>query len=228
MGSDQGMRYGEDPMHTVTLHGFWMDTTEVTNAMFKKCADTYKCSPPITYASSTHPSYFENSQFDDYPVIYIRWEQAVSYCQWAGRRLPTEAEWEYAARGGLAEMEYPWGNEVDGSKANFCDLNCREDVSDKSMGDGFTEIAPVYSFPPNNYGLYEMAGNVAEYVSDWFGEYFAGSVIDPSGPASGEYKVVRGGSWSNQFIFLNVASRSSISPDSHGNWIGFRCASDAP
>lgn len=152
----------------------------------------------------------------------------MSYCQWVGRRLPSEAEWEYAARGGLEAMEYPWGDEFDGSKANFCDSNCLSDMSNKSIGDRFTETAPVRSYSPNNFGLYDMVGNVAEWANDWYGSYTVESVTDPSGPANGEYLVVRGGSWSDLLIFLSVASRRQVSPVSIGDWIGFRCASDTP
>lgn len=228
MGSNKGLRYGEDPIHSVTLNAFLMDTAEVTLSKYYKCVETWNCSPPITSKSYTRPNYYGNSQYDSYPVIFIRWDQAVDYCQWAGRRLPTEAEWEYAARGGLEGMEYPWGDEFDPAKANFCDKNCPSEMADKKVGDRFTETAPAHSYLPNSYGLYEMAGNVAEWVNDWYGSYTAKSVTNPKGPTSGESHVIRGGSWVHQSPFLSVAARDRAFPEGSGDWIGFRCASDTP
>lgn len=228
MGSNKGLRFGEDPVHSVALHSFWMDTTEITLARYIQCVETWNCSPPIVFSSATRENYYGNSQYDSYPVIFIRWDQALDYCQWAGRRLPTEAEWEYAARGGLEGMEYPWGDEFNPSKANFCDKNCLSDMADKKMSDRFSETAPVRSYSPNSYGLYDMVGNVAEWVNDWYGSYPDEAVVDPLGPASGEEYVIRGGSWANPYNFIGVTVRARASSDGVGDWIGFRCASDTP
>ncbi len=224
MGSGSGYS-NEQPVHTVTLgQPFYMDIYEVTNAQYAKCVDAGACSAPSSRESSSRSSYYGNATYADYPVIYVDWYQANTYCSWRGGRLPTEAEWEYAARGGLAGKVYPWGNTFDGSWANFCDSNCFFDWKDSASNDGYADTAPVGSYAPNGYGLYDMVGNVFEWVNDWYGDYPSGAVTDPTGPSSGDYRVVRGGSWYNNAIALRTAYRYENSADfSYYIW-GFRCA----
>jgi formylglycine-generating enzyme required for sulfatase activity len=156
----------------------------------------------------------------------VDWNQAQAYCAWIGGRLPTEAEWEFAARGGLEGKQYPWGDAFDGSLANFCDTNCEYSHADKSVNDGYAETAPVGSYMSNGYGLYDMAGNVWEWVSDWYGSGYYGvsPVSNPTGPETGEYRVLRGGSWLFNAYYLRVAYRFYNDPSLRNDHIGFRCA----
>jgi formylglycine-generating enzyme required for sulfatase activity len=205
--------------YTVTLDAFWMDTSEVTNAMYEKCVADGNCTPPDSSESSSRSSYYGNSEYANYPVIWMSWDQATAYCAWAGRRLPTEAEWEYAARGGLEGKIYPWGDEFP-----MCDLGAEKGAQFSSCSPDDT--IEVGSFAPNGYGLYDMAGNVLEWVSDWYGQYPSGSVTNPAGPDSsnGTGRVVRGGSWIEPELFLRVANRMYLNPSRSFNVNGFRCA----
>jgi formylglycine-generating enzyme required for sulfatase activity len=166
----------------------------------------------------------------DHPVVQVSWNDASAYCDWAGKRLPTEAQWEYAARGGLARKRYPWGDErePDGEhrmnvwQGSFPELN--------KLDDGFMGTAPTRAFPPNGYGLYNMTGNVWEWCSDWFdpSAYRSAGAIDPTGPGSGTHRVMRGGSYlcHDSYCYrYRVAARSSNTPDSSAGNIGFRCVS---
>jgi serine/threonine-protein kinase len=184
MGSDQGAG-DELPIHTVYLDAFWIDRIEVTNAMYNKCLKAGECNPYDPIRSSTRDPYFGNLAYDDYPVIFVTWENASTYCAWAGRRLPTEAEWEKAARG-LDGREYPWGNDA----PNRILLNSNNAVGDTTkVGDYPNAASP--------YGALDMAGNVWEWVQDWYsGTYYESSpAANPLGPDSGTYRVQRGGSW---------------------------------
>ncbi len=213
-----------EPVHTVTLDAFWMDQTEVTNGMYALCVADGACTPPNDTGSYTRSSYYREAAYADYPVIWVGWNQAAAYCEWAGRQLPTEAQWEYAARGGLAGALYPWGNTFDGELANFCDANCSLDWSDPNFDDGYGDTAPVGSYPANGYGLYDMAGNVWEWVADWYGLYSSAAVENPTGPASGEYRLLRGGSWSSDEYLLRVSYRNWYPPDFTDLSLGFRCS----
>ena len=216
----------EERIHTVTLEDYYIDQYEVTNARYKACVDAGVCDPPGEVSSYTRSSYYGNSQYDDYPVIYVSWDDAKAYCEWRGARLPTEAEWEKAARGGLEGKLYPWGDGFDGSRANFCDRNCTYNWANKDYNDGYADTAPAGSYAPNGYGLYDMAGNVWEWVADWYdgGYYGVSPSNNPTGPSTGEYRVLRGGSWLNYGDLLRVANRSGYDPSSRFNFIGFRCA----
>ncbi|WP_444979310.1 formylglycine-generating enzyme family protein [Arthrobacter mangrovi] len=166
--------------------------------------------------------------FPDHPVVQISWNDAQAYCSWAGRKLPTEAQWEYAARGGFEGRRYPWGNELLGSgNVHLCNIWQGDFPRRNLEQDGFLGTAPVRSFPPNGYGLYEMSGNVWEWCADWFlPKYYRNSpLINPLGPTIGRGRAMRGGSFLCHDSYCNryrLAARSSNSPDSASSNCGFR------
>jgi eukaryotic-like serine/threonine-protein kinase len=203
--STDGDWIGEDefPLHTVFLSSFWMDKTEITNAQYQTCVQAGVCTPPHASASETQMSYFDNADFAEYPVIQVDWEQARVYCQWAGRRLPAESEWEKAARGKLESL-FPW--EGDGKGPYFANFDIDDNWPD-------ADTTPVGSIEPgaSPYGVMDMAGNVYEWVSDWYAaDYYQNSPTDnPPGPDQGTARVIRGGAWSSDWNFLRTASRLS-------------------
>ncbi|SDQ81611.1 formylglycine-generating enzyme family protein [Arthrobacter crystallopoietes] len=166
----------------------------------------------------------------DHPVVQVSWNDAQAYCKWAGRRLPTEAEWEYGARGGLEGKRYAWGDELVGpAEEHFCNIWQGEFPRVNSLEDGYLGTAPVQSFPPNGFGLYEVSGNVWEWCSDWFlPKYYRNApAANPQGPTIGRGRVMRGGSFLCHDSYCNryrVAARSSNSPDSASSNCGFRTA----
>jgi len=214
MGSEK--YYDQRPVHQVYLDAFYMDIYEVTNAAYKACVDASVCEPPQETSSYTRSSYYGNSKFDDYPVIYVNWNQANAYCVWRDASLPTEAQWEKAARGDDGRT-YPWGEGIDCDKANY--LPCIGDTTE--VGRSESGKSP--------YGMYDMAGNVWEWVNDWYDSDYYGSSpsSNPLGPASGEDRVLRGGSWGIYDIYVRSAVRGDVAPGFY-YYVGFRCARSLP
>jgi len=198
----------EKPSHKVYLDAFWIDKTEVTNAMYARCVNSGTCELP------SGRYYYSISDYASHPVVYVTWNDAVSYCSWAGRRLPTEAEWEKAARGTDGRI-YPWGEGINCNKANYYlnDVGCV----------GITTAVGSYPNFPSPYGAFDMAGNVMEWVNDWYSEgYYASSPQkNPQGPSSGINRVRRGGAWNTNVI---ITSRFPGSPEHSFDFLGFRCA----
>jgi len=198
----------ELPVHTVALDAFYMDKTEVTVGQFK----TFLDDSDYNWTGS-RASVDKYSPTDDHPMIYVTWDDAVAYAEWVGKRLPTEAEWEYAARGGLQGQRYPWGGEVDNTKANYGNNAGTTTVTD--------------SYPANGYGLYDVAGNVWEWCADWYGsDYYSNSPAkNPLGPDTGSKRVLRGGNWYSNTGSLRVAYRNGNYPNNRYYYYGFRCVS---
>ncbi len=285
MGSDSGQN-DEKPVHKVTLDGYWMDKTEVTNEQFDKfvkatgyvtlaerkpSAEDFPGVDPavlvpgsVVFSAPDHSVPLDNHMEwwryvagaswrkpegpesdlkgrEKHPVVHICFEDALAYCKWAGKRLPTEAEWEYASRGGMDQQDYMWGKEQtpDGKwQANIWqgDFPVRN-----SLTDGFAATSPARSFPANGYGLYDMAGNVWEWCSDWYlPDYYAKSPShNPKGPNTSYdpnepgvmKKVTRGGSYlcnESYCIGYRPSARMKTTPDTGLSHTGFRCVKDAP
>lgn len=168
----------------------------------------------------------------DHPVVHISWNDAQAYCRWAGKRLPTEAEWEFAARGGLEQKKYPWGDELTPDGEHYCNIWQGVFPKQNTEEDGFAGTAPAKSFPPNGYGLYNVSGNIWEWCSDWFIRtiHRRGGRDNPQGPEEGTSRIMRGGSYLCHESYCNryrVAARSSNTPDSSTGNLGFRCVMDA-
>ena len=224
MGSDLGV-YDEEPIHTVYLDSYWIDETEVTNEMYADCVAEGACDAPLSV-------YYADEGYADHPVQDVKWDDANNYCSWAGRRLPTEAEWEKAASWNERTGEkyiYPWGDEFDGTLVNFCDANCAAfEWADTDFNDGYGATAPAgsYSLGASPYGALDMAGNVWEWVADFYSDsYYAESDdYNPTGPTSGSDHVLRGGSWASGYNVLTTTYRNR---DTALVNFGFRCAMDA-
>ena len=167
----------------------------------------------------------------DHPVVHISWNDANAYCEWAGKRLPTEAEWEYAARGGLVQKRFPWGDDLLIDGQHQCNIWQGEFPKQNTIEDGYEGTAPAKSFAPNDYGLYNMSGNVWEWCADWFSRsvHTRGGRNNPKGPRKGLEKVLKGGSYLCHESYCNryrVAARTKNTPDSSTGHGGFRCAAD--
>lgn len=217
MGSNQGA-VDETPVHVVTLNGFYMDVYEVTNAQYRQFCDatghSYPTSPTDGYIFGM-PSY---------PVVNVSYQNALDYATWAGKSLPTEAEWEYAARGGLHGKRYPWGDELPLYQCNWRGYSAAI-MANISNGRG---TMPVGSFDPNGYGLYDMAGNVWERCLDWYKNtyYNSSPQQNPLGPDIGSAHVLRGGSWrdnGDSAADVRVADRYTDEVWYLYNDYGFRC-----
>lgn len=249
MGTDDGLPV-EAPVHKVLVKDFWIDRHAVTvkefaefirntgyktesermgwSGVFDVQAGKWK---KVERADWRHPEGPASSASPMEPVTQVTWNDAAAYAAWARKRLPTEAEFEYAARGGLKQKKYAWGGQLtpDGRYR----ANCWQGVfPDRNTGgDGFIGRAPVGSFPANRYGLYDMTGNVWEWCADRFGEnyYRVSPAANPQGPGSGENRVIRGGSWlcsDNYCTGYRVAARNHTAPDTGLNNLGFRCVRD--
>ena len=258
MGSEDGLPH-ERPVHSVRLDAFYMDAHEVTNADFQKFVDAtgyvteaerwgwsiaFLPEQPggmrapgaewwvkVDGANWRHPSGPDTSVEgkEDHPVVQVSWTDAQAYCEWTGKRLPTEAEWEYAARGGTEGAPFAWGAEFAPDDQAMANTWQGKFPAAAPVTDGFAETAPVGQYPANGYGLYDMAGNVWEWVADWYDpRYYANSPdANPPGPARGVNKVMRGGSWmcaDNYCRGYRVAHRNSATPDSGLTNTGFRSA----
>ena len=198
-----------EPPHTIMLQEFWIDQSEVTNSMYAKCATAGACQQPERVSSLQFPDYYGNSEFSEYPVINVTWEDAMRYCSWAGARLPKEAEWEKAARGEKGNF-YPWGNEPpDSFKATF---------------NKYSDVTRIGSHPDgaSPYGVLDLAGNVWEWVDAWYAAYPGGNT-DSNEFFGQTLRVVRGGSWAENFNLLSSA-REYATPEFQDHTIGFRCA----
>ena len=231
-GMDADTGPDEQPPRSVTISGFWLDKVEVTNAMYMLCVQAGACEPPRLFTSATHETYFNNADFAEYPVIMVRWRDANAYCTWAGRRLPYEAEWEYAARG-TDFRTWPWGDEKpDTGRANY-NYSTRDTIRVGSYPAG---ISP--------FGILDMGGNVWEWVADWYDAnyYLNAPIVNPMGPIaplSKNLRVIRGGSWQDGEAELRVSNRgftsggddkAQLNSDAYNgtasNTIGFRCAAN--
>jgi formylglycine-generating enzyme required for sulfatase activity len=235
------------PAHTVTLDAFWIDQTEVTNAMFaeflneegNQVQDGVSWLEPGAGHRGIVYGHIEEQQgvlqpeaaYEDHPVIEVSWYGAAAYCAWVGARLPSEAEWEYAARGPQSTV-YPWGNAFEGGRANHCDVHCPYEWRDRDLDDGSVHWSSVGEHPDGASwcGALDMAGNVWEWVADWWSdEYDAQSAAhNPQGPDSGTLRIARGGSWFDPRWQLSSPCRKALTPSSYRiHWVGFRCVSPA-
>ena len=231
--SDSKCQKDEKPRHSVYLDSFQIDKIEVTVSQYKKCVDAGECKAAKTTTDKWAKYYnWNKSGRENHPINGVDWNDATNYCKWKGKRLPTEAEWEKAARGGT-DSAYYWGNSSTNQcgYANGADESAKREFSDwtvSSCDDGYIGTSPAKSFKPNDYGLYDMTGNVYEWCSDWYGEsYYKDSPSkNPTGATSGSSRVLRGGSWGYDSRLLRASHRYCSYPDGGYYVCGFRCASE--
>lgn len=232
MGAEDGAD-AEQPVHEVTLNPFWIDATPVTNAEFARFieetghvtaaelagvgwaldGDAYRLLPGVSWWT------FATRDRDEHPVILVSWHDATAFAAWCGKRLPTEAEWEYSARAGRDENTFPWGAEE--PREVHCGFP-------RALSGTMPGTTPVHSFRPNELGLFDMVGNVWQWCLDWYSPTYygaTGSGANPSGPEVGELRVRRGGAWNViQSFRLRCANRGALRPDASAPNLGFRCA----
>ena len=216
--------WDERPEHEVYLGGYHLDIYEVTNFQYRRCVAAAACTEPTSKASRTRDDYYDNPEYGGFPVVGVTYEQASQYCAFAGKRLPTEAEWEKGAKGPAPnDQTAPWGYlQEDEDWTPLCDKGnyglCTPD----------TTLIGSYEDGISHYGLYDMTGNVMEWVADWFhtSYYNESPSTDPTGPDSGNYRVVRGGSWNTGWFDGRVVRRRYAKPEQLNDGIGIRCARD--
>jgi formylglycine-generating enzyme required for sulfatase activity len=212
--------FNELPLHAVYLDDYSIDKYEVTNAQYAQCVENRVCTPPADFSSWTRSEYYDNPLFAEYPVLNVDWQQADTYCAWVDKRLPTEAEWEKAARGTNDTRGFPWGDYL----ADCTLANCWVMPVGQCVGD----TAPIGSYPKGAsvYGALDIAGNVGEWVHDWFqADYYHHTpYANPQGPATGTHKVGRDGAWSDDSENIQVSKRQRILPETSNPFLGFRCA----
>jgi len=251
MGSTPG-NINELPVHAVHLDAFWIDKYEVTNAQFKQFMDAGGYTAQAFWSAAgwsarvsngwTQPAHWNTGNYHsgpawpEFPVVGVSWYEAEAYANFAGKRLPTEAEWEKAARS-TDQRTYPWGEGIDGSRANYSGSgDPYEGNEGVTTPVGFYDgrLYPSPSFQtadsPSPYGAYDMAGNVLEWVVDWYqSDYYSASPpSNPPGPVSGSYRVQRGGAWASRTSELRSACRHGSNPNGRNEYIGFRCAKTLP
>jgi formylglycine-generating enzyme required for sulfatase activity len=215
MGADEtdpGAHNDEYPQHTVYLDAFWIDQTEVTTAMYARCVEANVCDPPYSTLSHYGQSYYGEPQYEDYPVMQVDWFDAMTYCEWVGQRLPTEAEWEKAARG-TDGRTYPWGEE---------EINCQLAQYNRCGG----ETVPAGSYPAaaSPYGALDMAGNVREWVSSLYRSYPYDSEDGREDLEAEDSRILRGGSWHSSAREARSSDRMRVGPAFTHSGYGFRCA----
>jgi len=215
MGSSDADKQASDnekPQHEVDLDAFWIDKYEVTNALYKKCVDSGKCASPKANGSYTRNPYYGDTKYDNYPVVNVTWENGMQYCIFAKKQLPTEAQWEKAARG-TDRRSYPWGDTFDVGKLNSSE-----------GGKGDTTAVGSYLGDASPYGAMDMAGNVSEWVVDGFDQYYYKNspVHNPKNEAIDQNRVVRGGSWFHN-SYVRTWTRTAYVYSFWISRIGFRC-----
>lgn len=252
MGSPRPSPADQRPVHRVRVAPFWIDATPVTNVQFREFiteTDYHTTAEQrgwslvfnhehgnwqqATGVNWRHPTRPDSSLAgkDNYPVVHVSWHDAVAYASWAGKRLPTEAEYEFAARGGLSDAQFPWGRELTSHRQLLANYWQGKFPLHNLEQDGYFEVAPTKAFPANPYGLYDMAGNVASWCLDWYAAdaYGRQAAAHPQGPADGSERVLRGGSWASTAepgAGLHVGDRDHAPPDETSSRIGLRCVRD--
>ena len=213
LGTNEAAYAKSQPAHRVYVDAFWMDQMEVSNAQYARCALAGACTPPL---NGDYPNRYLDSTYANHPITYVVWSQAIAYCAWAGRRLPTEAEWERAARGEDGRL-YPWGD----TPPDIFRLNYNDNIGDTTPVDR-------YPFGASPYGVLNMAGNVREWVSDWFnqGYYLHSPYENPGGAQNAENKVLRGSSFTDDAYQSVAFNRYEHYPMSPGENRGFRCVEE--
>lgn len=203
--------YIDNTAHEVKVSGFFLDKYEVSNSMYLEfCEETGHALPEFWGMDE----FYSGPEFPDHPVVGVTWADACKYAEWADKRLPTEAEWEFAARGGLIQKNFPNGDDVDSSLVNYYGT--------------YGHALAVGSLPPNGFGLHDMAGNVTEWVSDFYGKdyYLESAGENPTGPVMGNQRVIRGGGWRSGKGCTSCWFRQSLRPYWVDMNVGFRCARD--